>query len=376
MEKDRSPSTLGTKDSRTITLVAATDEAYALPLAVMIRSALENLAKGWHVDLFVLTDNVTESTKAKIKASWAEFSINTTWIHPDVTDVESAVSRAGYAGVPATYFRLMIGALLPQEVHRAIYLDCDMIVNDDISLLWDMPFDDAIILAVPDAYRRKFHTKRLAEVNLSPLPAFAPDDDYFNAGVLVIDLPAWRNFMVGERAIEVAKKHKADLASRDQDALNIVLRSRWARLHPTWNFHELPQNLSAWQSEGRRADDLMALFRAPKIVHFATGDKPWKAVCFHSTHQPVFLDVLTRTQFSDYEVPKLRGVAALYQVLIGSCITVNWHLWRGLFHTRDPEILRQLLGFIVRRPWVVPVYPLWAIYTTLRDGVRHLRGGR
>ena len=49
-----------------LNLIAASDENYAMPLCVMVRSAMENLRDGVQVNLYVLEDGITTDTKKKI----------------------------------------------------------------------------------------------------------------------------------------------------------------------------------------------------------------------------------------------------------------------------------------------------------------------
>ena len=37
----------------------------------------------------------------------------------------------------ATYYRLFITDVIPNDIEKIIYLDCDIIVNKDISELWE-----------------------------------------------------------------------------------------------------------------------------------------------------------------------------------------------------------------------------------------------
>jgi hypothetical protein len=90
-----------------------------------------------------------------------------------------------------------------------------------------------------------------------------PDDSYFNAGIMLIDVGRWRAADIGRLALQwtAANPDRAELS--DQDGLNRVLYGRVVRLDDAWNV--LAQ--WAWQEP---ADGV-------KILHFAGPDKPWQA---------------------------------------------------------------------------------------------------
>jgi lipopolysaccharide biosynthesis glycosyltransferase len=89
--------------------------------------------------------------------------------------------------------------------------------------------------------------------------------DYFNAGVLLIDLPLWRAERVSERALEYLARNPSSPIC-DQDALNVACDGRWTPLDPRWNFQDHYDKVFA----DMEAEQL------PGIVHFVTTLKPWK----------------------------------------------------------------------------------------------------
>lgn len=81
-----------------------------------------------------------------------------------------------------TYYRLLAAELLPKEVHKVIYLDCDCIVCGDIRGIWDVDLTVKAIAGVKDC-REEIQQRRLG---------YSLDFDYVNAGVLVYNLDYWR----------------------------------------------------------------------------------------------------------------------------------------------------------------------------------------
>jgi lipopolysaccharide biosynthesis glycosyltransferase len=88
---------------------------------------------------------------------------------------------------------------------------------------------------------------------------------YFNAGVLLIDLPRWRKERISERTLDYLARHPLSPFS-DQDALNVACDGLWKRLDLRWNF----------QNHYETSISDMGPMEKPAVVHFVTSLKPWK----------------------------------------------------------------------------------------------------
>src|SRR5262249_44225277 len=92
--------------------------------------------------------------------------------------------------------KLFIVELLPPDVHRVLYLDCDIIVRGDVEGLWNYDLYDSVVGAVEDP---NMHYKEKL--------GLLPGQPYFNAGVLLVDLDRWRAGRVGPRALNFLHSH-------------------------------------------------------------------------------------------------------------------------------------------------------------------------
>jgi lipopolysaccharide biosynthesis glycosyltransferase len=357
-------------DSMPLNLIAASDERYSMALAVMIRSALENLREGVEVDLYVLEDDISAGTKEKIESSWEPYPVTTRWISPHKQQLAGKVQDRGYAGVAATYFRLFIGNLLPPSVRLAIYLDADLIVRGDLAELAEEPFEGHAVMAVPDAYAQYFHISRLKEEYFSRKRQYSQLSRYFNAGLLVIDMAAWRRERIGESALDVAITCKDLLLFHDQDALNVVMEGRWKALHPRWNFHEIPQLMRPWEVRPYSRRERKRIFFSPDVVHFISGEKPWSPTRTFSYYAPLFYDYLSRTRWAGWMPPSPPWYSRLYHHgLIAPHVRMHWCLWRGVIHTLERDVLLRLLRVLIASPWLVLTYPLWVVAKWIREGM-------
>jgi lipopolysaccharide biosynthesis glycosyltransferase len=187
----------------------------------------------------------------------------------------------------ATYYRLLLPDLLPSKVSKLVYLDSDVIVRHPIEDLWAVNLDEHGTGAVLNPRAVNYGEMGLRN-----------EKDYFNAGVLVMDLDRWRKQRVHRRALQFAAKFHGQLPCADQDALNHVLAGAWKRLDLRWNqqykffIHSAAYLRVPW----------FALWRArsaPYIVHYSTNTKPW-----HSSNQhpwrSFYFEQLDRTHYSGW----------------------------------------------------------------------------
>jgi lipopolysaccharide biosynthesis glycosyltransferase len=174
-----------------------------------------------------------------------------------------------------SYARLLIATALP-GLDRAVYLDGDILVRRSLEPLFATDLQGAPIAACVD-----LNAPTLAQ----GLPNFAQwhldgDAPYFNGGVLVLDLHAWRDRGLTDRAVRLAETSSASLGWADQDVINIVVGADCRRLDASWNVLH-----GGW---GRRAHpsrtgaalpraEVERALRDPAIVHFAGSIKPWHA---------------------------------------------------------------------------------------------------
>jgi lipopolysaccharide biosynthesis glycosyltransferase len=239
-------------------IVMACDKSYAMQLAIALRSAVEANRTGKPLDVYVLCDDFSTSIRQKVICSLPEGSAAIYWVPVDLSSFEQFSTLPHISKM--TFARFMIPRIFGKDVPRVLYLDADILVLHDLNALWDADLKDAIIGAVLDDNLDPQIKARTPNVEKFPRVK-----DYFNAGVLLIDLDRWRKERISETALEyLARYPNSPLA--DQDALNVACDGRWMKLDLHWNFY----------NHLRTAIFDLPIAQRPKIVHF-TGQKPWKA---------------------------------------------------------------------------------------------------
>jgi len=252
-----------------LALVFAADEGFARATAVAMHSALEHLSPNLYPRIYVLDNGITNGSRermSKVASRVAGREIRWLRVPPE----RLADQPDGARFTSTTYARLLIPELLPTRTRRAVYLDGDALVRDDLSPLFRVGLGGAPLAAVRDLAICSTNTE------WSGVRGFVEPKPYFNAGVLVIDVARWRAEGFGERALAFARSVTEPLPSADQDAMNGVANN-WHELDFRWNVQltmfldDKPRtDLTDWLSRNRAE-----LYRDAAVLHFAGFPKPW-----------------------------------------------------------------------------------------------------
>jgi len=300
-------------DADRISVTCAADDAFAMPLAVALRSALDTLSEPHVIEAYVLDGGISAANRQRLERSLDSPRIELRFIAPSLQTLAGIGHRGRVSHT--TYFRILAPELLPASVSRVIHLDADVRVMADLARLWAEPQRGLPVLAVRDAGAPTVSSPR-GLLNYREL-GLAPRLAYFNAGVMTLDLALWREEQLAGQLLRYLERHAHAVRWWDQDALNAVLAGRWGELDPRWN--QIPQ---CWEPAAGDTDPFTTalrelVIRDPWIVHYSTGSKPWHWSCTHPARER-FFEVLDRTAWAGW-----RPRRSFRDSLV-------WRKWRGL----------------------------------------------
>ena len=179
-----------------------------------------------------------------------------------------------------TYYRLIIPEIMP-AYNRILYLDCDMVTDHDVAELYDIELNGCIIGAAKDidvAGQVNLKQNNWDRYAVEELKLASPYD-YFQAGVLILDLELLRRTASSEEMIRIALSRS--WRCHDQYVLNMVCKGRVHYIPQKWN------TLMSWKEPGRSRMDILKMAprklyeeyiearRQPYMIHFAGYQKPW-----------------------------------------------------------------------------------------------------
>lgn len=268
-----------------VNICFATNEGYVQPLSVCLYSLMSNADKSRVYDIVVLHSALTQESRDLLLRVGGLFP-NCTLRLVDMTDFHDRVKNCTHAYITAeTNYRLAILGELFAKYDRVLYLDCDTIVEGDISELFDTDLCGKSVGGAEAVEARVFAmTKKGFFIDNYPYnfedyaKKFMGITDlsrYFNAGVTLFDLKRCRKLTSAEAAVELLNKRK--WMNNDQDVLNMLFTGSIFKLDQKWNYTtNIEQEVSL---RDPRLKKLLADVRRSEygIIHYTSEKKPWNS---------------------------------------------------------------------------------------------------
>lgn len=149
------------------------------------------------------------------------------------------------------FYRLYIADLI--EDQYCLYLDSDLIVCDDISFLFSINLNEHLVAAVINPGYSNYELIGLKQ-----------ESDYFNSGVMLINLKKWRSINLASKVLKLIEENGDRWLFSDQDGLNSLIDGQWLRLSEEFNFQKKMFSMKP-----------AFVSTSPKIIHFTGKSKPW-----------------------------------------------------------------------------------------------------
>lgn len=282
-------------------VILSTDNNYVQHCAVTMMSILEN---NTDVKIFLLTEGLTKENEFILYKLVKDKNAVLNILKVDSSFLRKVPMPKHLAHISiATYYRLFVASLLPPEVDKIIYLDCDLIVRKDLSELYNINIENYSLAAV---YQDDplLLTTEMERLNIPK------DKGYFNAGVLLINLDYWRKNNIEDKLLNYIKDNYDNIVYHDQDTLNGLLYDHVYMLPCKWNmltayFCETVNCFTSSKCVIYRNEILSGSGADPAVVHYVGAIKPWHWESVHPFKNDYYF-YLDMTSFSGWRPePKL-----------------------------------------------------------------------
>ena len=264
-------------DKRTVHIVFVADKNYVMPTSVAITSLLLNRDKGRYYKVYVICPRGEESHFQKLKSFFLKEA--NTEILP--IGVDNSALKGIHRYDDNTYIAANETALLKfvipevlSNLDKVIYLDGDIIVRSDISKLYDTDFDGKSICAVRDLPQVIYEIQEIgSEIN---------GREYFNTGVMVIDLNRLRSQGKSQELLEI-KRNETNSILMDQNVFNKAFKGDVKDLDFRYNTcyvnlvysypgYDMAKINEFYSTDYKTPHEIR---RDIKIAHFSSKLKPW-----------------------------------------------------------------------------------------------------
>ncbi len=264
------------KDS--VNIVFGSNNKYAKYLGVALNALIENTSQDRLYDIIILETDIQDDIKQVIlnlianKNNISIRFINTKEIYESL-DTEKLFCHIYFT--KEMYLRLFIPQLL-KDYDKAVYLDCDTLIQSDVAELYDTELENNYLAAVKDFntivnFKHNDKVKYYYEQVLK----YGNMDNYFNSGMLVMNLTELRNVNLIEKTLELLETHK-ELLYPDQDLLNIICKNNVKIIHSGWNFVFSVNSALIYDNYFiPLAVEWSKGLESQKIIHYLSNLKPW-----------------------------------------------------------------------------------------------------
>lgn len=280
-----------------INIILATDKNYAQHATVAIASVLLNTHAPKNIHIFVIDDNIDTDNKEKMLLSVDKLGGRISFIESNEKTLKNVFVSGNLTR--AAYLRLDIPNMVPLNVDKIIYIDCDLLVLSDIEQLWETDLRGKPLAATEDFGILSSRVKRAEKIkNLD----WKREYSYFNSGVLLIDVKLWRERNYANKLLTLATTR--GFRHHDQDVLNYLFMNNWAKLDMKWNLIPPVFNmpLCTVLNSDLRKKAIEAL-KEPAILHYAGGYKPWEYESVKGFNDKYY-EFLSCTEYCNEKMPQ------------------------------------------------------------------------
>ncbi|MCM1174210.1 MAG: hypothetical protein NC341_04075 [Blautia sp.] len=255
-----------------IPVVLGTEENYIFPTFVVISSMLQCAYGNTKYDIYIQTTEVCRERCMNMVQylynKYQNFDFHLLIMNQSL--FENAKVTNAHVKLP-TYYRLMIAEQLLQY-DRCIVLDSDILVQDDLTELYDWEINENYVAGVKSWEDQQPTQINHAHMVSNGLPSM---NNYIYLGVLLMNLKQIRqDHITDEFMIHMNKGYKSD----DQDVINICCYGKISFLPLRYNLlvrhykEEFPEGMQIYSDE-----EIHNAWEYPAIIHYPGRlIKPWK----------------------------------------------------------------------------------------------------
>ncbi|MDR2590936.1 MAG: glycosyltransferase family 8 protein [Oscillospiraceae bacterium] len=235
-----------------IPIVFSTDENFVPYCGVAISSLIQNTSYNYEYEIYVFHTDLSEYLIHRLESlSYLNVNVECVNVSKFIAGI-NVYSMHHFTEV--TFYRILIPDIL-RKFSRIIYLDCDLIITSDVAELYRLDINNNVFGAIRDYSKSIIVDYVINKFGIK-------EEEYINAGVLLIDSENFTKYNIKEKCIDLINSgEKYDAA--DQDVLNIVCRNKIEILTSEWNYQ--PRFYKETDNDFK-----------PKIIHYVTSEKPWR----------------------------------------------------------------------------------------------------
>ena len=337
------------KNHLTIPIVLSSDDKYEPYMYITMMSILENARKNTFYEFARKGENIVVNN------------------NHDILQLKHNIFFVVFEYITlTTYYRLLIGDLLPKDLEKCIYLDVDECVCKDLSELFNTDLKNDYIAGVVSPvyyFNQKLHCKRLN------IPT---TKNYINAGMMIINLKLIRQDNMTQKFIELSKRN---YSSQDQDVLNVACFGKIKTLPPKYNVQVMRlYGNNPRLKELYKEQDILEAISSPYIIHYSNKHKPWNSLgvflenyWWDMVKKTPFINLFSRINLYKNELKKWWYLKTNKELNLEKPSTFEEKIqWLKIFdsipiktHLSDKYLSREWAKEKIGEEYIVPLYAFY-----------------
>lgn len=249
--------------AESINVAFTIDNNYPYYTLLVINSILKNNKSDSEYNFYVIENNITDKNKKMMRRYVEKRGQNIEFININTDIIDDGDYLFGFSNriTPIGMARIMIPDLLPKTVDKVLYLDSDILVLGDLKNLYDTDIQNYHAAMAKNIVDKK----HLSSYNLK--------GNYFNSGVILMNLNKWREDSITKQMLLYIKNNKSKFIYKnkmdgvtllypDQDMINIILNGKIKEVPQIWNNQTIYKVILKEDYTGG-------------ILHYIGKEKPW-----------------------------------------------------------------------------------------------------
>lgn len=320
------------------------DNNYVMLMGISMISLFKSNENVDEINVYFIGENISDKNKMALKNIADKY--NRKCIIIDLPDLKLPQNLYFKRWPKSAYTRLFCGEILPKEVKKIIYIDCDTVVKESLLKLYTDPtlnkYDVCGVKECVSGYYKR-------NIGLS-----FNCNTYINAGVLLINVDSFRQKNILKEMEVFINKYANKISYADQDVLNYLFKDNIGILNPKYNVMTIEfvykykdiiklRKPSSYYS----GIEIKNAVEKPYIIHYTTNMttiRPW----FRNSNHPRkndFMDIYNNETYFDKELQVFSTDSFKYKfwnlfLNLPKCIGYSC---LGIIHSKVVPMLKRII---------------------------------
>ena len=281
-----------------LSVIYSSDNNYCIYMSTSIISLLENNKEFKYINIYVIENKISDENKEKLEKIVRRYQRNIIFINFEKYKSYLNLNMQWNISISA-YARLFVASMLPNNLDKILYFDCDTLIVNSLEELWNEDINNFYVAGVCDTVSG--NTKQAIGLKNTDL--------YINSGMLLINLKKWREDNLEKNLLNFIDDYNGNVIHHDQGVINGVIKNK--KILP------LRYNLMTSYLMMNR-DDIIKFYKVedsfysqeqideainnPVYIHYTPGftTRPWVKGCKHP-YVDLYWKYLKLTPWKDFK---------------------------------------------------------------------------